>query len=428
MKVRVEELSQPVKITILEDSESLKVRKKKVFDKIKGSLDVKGFRKGHVPQEVAEKRFDLGQMYKPLFDELYLEAKADYNIVSARDFEIYGDLADSSSPVTMIFVAEVKPTVKLPNFDNLTIEYKEPVVTEEEMEGVVTALLNSKAVLEIADKDELENLDIAIIDYEGVLEGDSKPFVGGTAKDYSLTVDVDNRTFIDTFEEQIIGMKRGETKKVTVTFPEDYGKPQLANKKATFVVKLKEIKRKIVPELTEEFVKENTEYETVDDYLRESREKYTESKKKSCDDDFKKTIVARIIDSSEMSPIPTDMVDNELRKQWNAFLRRIGKTEEEYLEENPNGKEIFDNKTREHAANVVKTVLVLEQITEEHEIEATKEEVVEYVKGLSILLGYDEKTKEKIMSKLDTDKQEYELQERATLNDKTIEFLVNRFR
>jgi len=428
MDIKTNELSKPIYVEITVPAEEVKERKKEVYKRIKREIHVDGFRKGNVPQRIAEQHFNINDLYRPLLDDVYNNAKKEKKIVSYRDLKVFGDFKKETD-LKMEFIAEIEPEIKLPDFDKLDIPYISDVdATDEEVEAALNQDLKmAERTEDVTDRDILEKLDVAVIDFEGTIEGEEKPFPGGTAKDYNLTVDPENRSFIDNFEEQIIGMRIGETRKIGVNFPEDYANENLKGKHAIFSVILNRIKRKIEAQLTNEFAKEKG-YDSIDDYRKATRNRISESNKKTNDDNFKRNIIKTIIDNITMGPIPLDMIDSELERQWMSFLSRINKTEEEYIKENPNGKEIFKDKMEENAIEIIRTMLVLKAIRVEKEITCSEDDVKEYVKNISrFVLKYDNEKTNKALEQL-KDPRQYEIQETATLNEKVLDFIVDFFK
>lgn len=426
MDVKMIEMSQPKKVTVVLSSDEVKERKVEIYKKIQKDLpQIKGFRKGHIPQDVAENHFKLEELYRSLFDEAFRNVKEENKIVSGKEFRIFGDLKNATE-ITMEFVAEMEPTVVLAELDNLEVVDETNVeVTEDEIEENVKNDLKQKETMVEIGKASLDNLDVALIDYVGSVDG--KTFQGGTAKDYHLVVNVDSPTFVDTFEKQMIGMAKGETRTIEVTFPQDYRQKDLAGKLATFVVTLKAIKEKVLPELNDDFAKVKG-FETVEQYRESLKASLLENKQKNAEMKLKQDIIAELLKKSDITPVPLDMIDQELERQWFSHLSRIGKKEDEFLKEVPNGKEVFVARMENHCSDIIKTTLILRALQEKFDITATKEDVVEHTMNLTTVLNYDEKKKENIMNNLESNPEQYKLQKEAILNERTVTFLVEKFK
>jgi len=431
MEVKLKKMSQPVLITVKEDADTFIKRKDKTYNTIRKNLpQLEGFRKGNIPRNIAEKNFDIEQLYKNLIDEIYLQVAAQYNIVSSSDFNFFGDLTNDKSDFTMSFKAELKPDVKLPVIENLDLSYVEPTVDEDAIQNKITADLAKKDKIVDSDKQILHNFDVAVIDFEGILHGEEKPFKGGTAKDYKICInELQNgkHQFIDNFEDQMIGMKIDEERIIDVTFPEDYRDKTKAGKRAKFNVKLNLIKQKVKQELNEEFAI-GMGYKSVDDYKEEVKKELFKVKKKNYDDNFKRIVINSIKEKSKFAPIPDAMVNDEIARNWNNYLTRLGKTEKEFLKNNANGKVYFYDNNNDQASETVRITLILENIAKKYNITTNKKEVEEHVNSLSKLLLYDDEKKAAMIEKMATNKEQYKLMENMRLNEKAIDFVVDIFK
>ena len=390
MNIEKHELSRPIKIKATLNVDEVKERKKQIFNKIQKTLpQIDGFRKGNIPQNIAEKKFPLEQLYKPLFDDWFLEVKDQEKIVSARDFKIFGDLKEPTE-IFMVFIAEIEPVINIPDLKNVKIEHDDNIeINQEELDKEINNMLKTKESMIEVEKSSLENLDVAFMDYKGLIDGNE--FKGGTANDYHLTINIEQKSFIDNFEEQMIGMVKNETKTIKVKFPDDYREKSLAGKQADFVVTLKAIKQKVLPNL-EDFAKENG-FNNIEDYRNSIQEKLYNNKIKNNEDEFKRNIIRELTNASEIPPIPLDMIEQELDREWFSFLNRIGKKEKEYLKENPNGKDDFIARTNNYVVDIIKTRLLLKAIQDKHNITTTKEEVIEKALNSNIIVNQEEKKK-----------------------------------
>lgn len=420
----------PVKYVVTVDENEMEERKTKTYDKKKDSIEVHGFRKGNVPRNIAEDKLGVEKLYKSLIDDIYYELSLTEPIVSSKDFKFFGDLK-KKVPFTMEFVADVQPTVILPSFEKIkeTVKIDSVEVLEDDLKHKIDFELKQCEIIEDTTKDVVDNLDVAIIDFEGKIVGDDKPFKGGTAKGFQIRVnEVINgqKQFVDNFEDQLVGMKLGETKEVKVKFPENYRDTKLANKDAIFTVVLKSIKLKITPEYNVDFAKKKG-FETIEEYEQSLKKSILEMKQKKATEKFKKTIITEIINNSDISPIPEEMIEAENDKEWRSFLRRINKSEEQFVKENKTSKEYFFNNNTGKSIEVIKAHLVIKKISETHSINASDDEVVKYVMRISNLLKYDSDKEEKIKEELKSNNQQNNLMKIAATNEKTIEFLFESF-
>jgi trigger factor len=434
MDVSIKKMPERVKVSATLSSEIVKSRKKETYDKVKDNIVVNGFRKGNVPQDIAEQRMNVEELYKSLIDEFYSEVAEKYEVVTASNFAFYGDLK-KNEPLTMEFVAELKPEVKTINFKNVDVVLEEVLVTEEEVNKEIQAEINKAAQIVKSEKETLENLDIAVIDFEGTLEGEVKPFEGGTAIRFEICVNELNnghKNFIDNFEDQIVGMKIEEERNVNVKFPEDYQSKELAGKRANFKVVLHEIKNKIVPTVEELALKfstvkladgdNRTGYYAVEEYKESIKVKIYVNKKKVAEDTYKKNLIAEIVKESEITPIPEEMIETESEREWAGLLRRMGKTEEEMKKDHNISKEVFMANSRQRSEDIVKTTLVLEKAAKLNNISITDEETIDYVLKIAKTLKYSE---EKVRRDLKNDSYQRKMMQKAALNEKVIELLFN---
>ena len=426
MQVKKEVLSAPIKFTVTVEAQELVGKKKAAFDKVKDDLVVQGFRKGHVTQEVAEDKVGVNALYRSVIDEIYTEVAEQCNIVSSRDFKFYGNFK-KDIPLIIEFVSDVKPEVGNVPIDLVKDQIKMEVVevTEDDLKNRIDFEIKQNEKIIDTDKQVCENFDVAVIDFEGTIVGETKPFQGGTAKGYQISVNEiinGRKQFIDTFEDQIVGMKIGETKDIKVKFPNDYKDTTKAGKDAVFVVTLNSLKQKQTP-LFDEFVKKIKGENSVEEYKESLRKIIFNEKQKKANENYKKQLVSEIVKQSEIPSIPQAMIENETQREWDSFLRRMDKTEEQFVKENKNSKEHFFDTNSSRSTEVIKTTLVLEKIAKDKNIVVTEEDVVSYVMKVSSFLQHDGNRKEKILLELTSNKHQYRLMEIATRNEKVLEFL-----
>ena len=431
MKVSSKKVATPVMFNVIVEKDELFERKKKAYDLVKDTLELKGFRKGHISQDIAEEKLGVERLYKPMIDDVYHQVALEQNIVSAWDFKFYGDLKKSDF-FEIRFKADVKPEVETVSLDVIKEKVKlEPfTVSDEDIKKAVEHELKKSETIEDSTKEVLDSLDVAIIDFEGKIAGEQKPFNGGTAKGYQITVNeiVNGRkSFIDGFEEQLVGMKIGETKEVKVKFPQDYRETSLADKDAVFVVTLNKIKIKKTVEYNTEFTKTKG-FDTIKEYEESLKKNMLEENEKNAIADFKKKVVTETVNCCKISPIPEEMIKKENEKEWFSFLRRIDKTEEKFLSENKHAKLHFYENNSPRSLEIIKAMLVLEKISQENEIKATEEEVVQYVMRVSNILMNDPDRAEKIKEDLKENVQQYKIMEIAANNEKTVEFLSEKLK
>jgi trigger factor len=430
MQLSTKKMPITVKVTATLNSEEVINRKKIVYDNKKNNLILPGFRKGSVPQNIAEQKMNIEELYRELIDDFYLEVSKQYEHVSAKDFVFYGDLKKNEN-LTMEFIVELKPEVKLFDIEQIKNEKKflakDILISDEDIQNKINLDLKQEEKIIDSDKKNLENFDVAIIDFEGTVEGEKKPFNGGIAKGYQIVVNELNngqKNFIDNFEDQMIGMKINEEKIINVKFPEEYRDKTLANKKANFKVKLNKIKQKVVSLLNEEFVITKG-FKNIEEYKQNIKESLFKQKNNKMIEDLKKEIVCELINKSEISIIPEIMIQNELDKEWFALIRKFGKTEDQLLSEHNLSKEFFCQNTKQKSIEIVKASLVLEQIIKDNNLFVNNDEILRYVYNIANILQYDQDKKEKIQKDLETNEQQFNIMKKAALNEKAINFIYD---
>ena len=270
-----------VKVTVTLTAKEWATMQDQAYEKTKGKYQIPGFRKGHVPKSVIEQTYGKGAFYEEAvnlaFSKYYydvLEKEPTIEPIDRPDVEI--DKLDAKG-LTFSAVVPVKPEVKLGEYKGIKIDKVEYNVKDDDVASEVNRLLEQHATEENVEGRAAKNGDITVIDYSGAIDG--VKFAGGTAEKQNLTLG--SGTFIPGFEEQVEGMNVGETKDITVKFPDDYGAEDLKGKEAVFTVTLHEIKEKKLPELTDEFVKEKTGNETVEAYKASIKEKLEKANEKS---------------------------------------------------------------------------------------------------------------------------------------------------
>lgn len=378
MSVQVETLEKNMaKLTIELSVDKLEEALQKAYLQQKNKIRLPGFRKGKVPRNMVEK------MYGP---EIFFEDAANQLIR-----ENYGDAADESgvdivSRPTIdivqiekgkpfIFTAEVavRPEVTLGKYKGVTVAKIDTSVSEEEIDEAVEAeRLNNARAVTVEDRAIAEG-DTAVIDYEGFVDGE--PFEGGKGENHSL--EIGSHSFIDTFEEQLIGKTNGEETEVNVTFPEDYHAEELAGKPAVFKVKIHEIRVKELPDLDDEFAQDISEFDTLAEYKEDVKKQIEERKKAEARQTKEEEAIKKIVDKSSME-IPDAMLETQIESMIEDFAQRIsqqGLSFEQYMQFSGLTMDKLKDQVKPDALSRIKSSLVLEQIVTEENIEATEEDL-----------------------------------------------------
>ena len=357
----------------------------KAFRKIVQRVHVPGFRKGKVPRKIFEARFGVESLYQDAVDILlpdaYADAVKETGIFPVDAPEI--DIEQFGKGKPFIFKAKVtvKPEVKLGEYKGLELPPVEVDVTEEEIQAELERQRERHAELVVVDEGQAETGDIVIIDFEGTIDGE--PFEGGRAERYTL--ELGSGRFIPGFEEQIVGMRTGDSKDIDVTFPEDYHSDALKGKKAVFRVKLHEIKRKNLPALDDEFAKDVSEFETLEEYKQDLAARMKERKRKEAEEARELAAIEKAAANAEVD-IPEAMIRTELDYMLRNFenrLRMQGMTPELYYRISGQDEAKLREQMRGDAEKRVRNNLVLEAIAKAENITVTEEEVNEELEKLS---------------------------------------------
>ena len=281
MSVQVEKLEKNMaKLTIEVSSEEFENAIAKAYKKNKNKISMPGFRKGKAPRAMIEKMYGKGIFYEDAANSIIPDAYAD--AAKESELEIVAqpeiDVTQIESGKPFIFTATValKPEVTLGEYKGIEVEKKEVEVTDEEVEAEINKVRESNARMLDIDDRATQDGDTVLIDFDGYVDG--KQFEGGKADDYSLVLG--SHSFIDNFEEQLVGKNIGDDVEVNVTFPENYQAEELQGKPAVFKVKIKEIKVKELPELDDDFAQDVSNFDTIAEYKEDLKKKLTENEKK----------------------------------------------------------------------------------------------------------------------------------------------------
>lgn len=357
------------------------------FNKVKGNLNVPGFRKGKVSRQVFNRMYGEEALYEDALNavlpEAYEAAVKEAGIDPVAQPKIDVDSMEKGQDWVIKAEVTVKPEVKLGDYKELTVEKQDREVTEEDVDARIKREQEAQAELVIKEDEAAENGDTVVIDFEGFLGEET--FEGGKGENYSL--ELGSNSFIPGFEEQLVGTKAGDSKDVTVTFPEDYQAEDLAGKEAVFKVTVHEVKAKELPELDDEFAKD------VDDSvesLAELKEKYraelTETKEKAAEDAKDEAAIRQAVENAEIVELPHSMVHDEVHRSMDEFLnnmQRQGISPEMYYQLTGSTEADLHTQFEGEAETRVKTNLVIEAIAKAEGLEATEEDIENEIKELS---------------------------------------------
>lgn len=392
MSVQVENLEKnmaklTIEVPVVEFEKAIQA----AYIKQKGKISLPGFRKGKVPRHMIEKMYGVDIFFEDaantLISQEYPKAmeESELSIVSHPNIDV--KQVEKGKP--FIFTAEVavKPEVTLGKYKGVQVTKIDTAVTDDEVMIDIDKERESNARTIIVEDRPVADGDTVIIDYEGSMEGEI--FEGGTGENHSLVIG--SHSFIDTFEEQLIGKNSGDELEVNVTFPEEYQAPELAGKPAVFKVKINEIKGKELPELDDEFAQDVSEFDTLDEYKESIKKKIQEGKENRAKHEKEEEAIAKIVEESTME-IPEAMIDTQVKNMFDDFANRIvqqGISMEQYMQYTGATKESMQEQMKPEAEKRIQTSLVLEQIAKEENFEISQEEIDAEVEKMAQSYGME---------------------------------------
>ena len=382
MSVQVEKLEKNMaKLTVEVSTEDFKAAIKKAYNKTKNRFAIPGFRKGKASQAVIEKMYGEAVFYEDAADEAinayYAEAmnESGLDIVSRPEVTIE-QIGKDQAFIYSALVA-VKPEVTLGEYKGVEVEKADASVTAEDVEAELKRVQEQNARLLTIEDRPVADGDQTVIDFEGFVDG--KGFEGGKAEDYPLTIG--SHSFIDTFEEQLIGKNIGEECEVNVTFPTEYHAAELAGKPAMFKVTVKEIKAKELPVLDDEFASEVSDFDTLDEYKKDIEKKLQERKEKAAASQNEDRVVAKVVENATME-IPDRMVDAQVDNMLQDTARRMqsqGLSMDLYMKYTGMNVDQMKDQLRPDAVKRIQTRLVLEAVAKAENIEVSEEKIDEEI-------------------------------------------------
>ena len=373
MSVQVENLEKnTAKLTIEVPAEKFEEAVQHSYNKNKGKFNIPGFRKGKAPFNMIKKMYGVGVFYEDAVDEVidasYPDAAKESGLeIVSRPAVSIEQIEDGQSFIYTAKVA-VKPEVTLGQYKGVEVQKTKSDVTEEDIETEIKRAREKNSRLITVEDRGIEDGDQVTIDFDGSVDG--KRFEGGKAEDYPLTIG--SHTFIDNFEEQLIGKTTGEECEVNVTFPAEYHVEELKNKPAVFKVKVKEIQRKELPEANDDFASEVSDFDTMEEYKKDLTEKLQAEKieaAKTADED---KVVAKVIENATME-IPDQMVEEQVNGMVNDYARRLesqGISFKQYVEITGMTAEKIGEQMKPQAIKRIQTRLVLEAVVKAENIQA----------------------------------------------------------
>ncbi len=398
MSLQVEKLEKNMaKLTVEVPAEQFDEALKTSYKKNRSRFNIPGFRKGKAPQALIEKMFGPGVLYEDAVNEIinrtYPEAakESSLDIVSRPDIEV--EKVEKGQTVVYTALVALKPEVTLGEYKGIEVERARPEVTDADIEAELKRVQEQNSRLVSVEDRPVENGDQVVIDFDGYMDG--IPFEGGKAEDYSLTIG--SHSFIDTFEEQLIGKNREEEIEVQVSFPETYHAKELAGKPAMFKVVIHEIKAKELPELDDEFAGEVSEFETLEEYKEDLKAKLSETKQKQATTENENNVVEKVVANASME-IPEAMIEEQISGTLENYARRMqsqGMTMEQYMQFTGMTMEKMREELRPQAEKQIRTRLVLEAVVAAENIEIPEEAIDAEIEKMSGIYKMDaERTRE----------------------------------
>lgn len=377
MNVKMEDVEKNVvQLEIEVDAAKFEEGMQKSFAKNASKFNVPGFRKGKAPRNIVERYYGEQVLYDDAINivcaEAYDQAVDEKNLYPVDRPEI--DILQIGNKQNLIFTAKVtlKPEVELGAYMGVEVKKAEAVVTDDDFDKEFQKVVDKNSRLVSVTDRPIKDGDTAIIDFEGFIDG--VPFEGGKGTDYSLVIG--SGTFIPGFEDQLIGKSIGEDVDVNVSFPEDYGKDELSGKPALFKVAVKEIKYKELPTVDDEFAKDISEFDTLDEYKKDLRNKLEEAANHKAEHENENNVINKIAENATID-IPEVMVEKQIDamvKDFDMRLRYQGLELKKYLEIMGMDYEGFRGQFKERAQNEVRVQLVVEKICKVEDVQATDEE------------------------------------------------------
>ena len=378
MSLQVEKLEKNMaKLTVEVPAEQFEKALTTAFNKNKSRFNIPGFRKGKAPQAMVEKMYGVEVLYEDAINEAldatYGDAvtESELDVVSRPEIDVVQ--VEKGKELIYTATVAVKPEVTLGEYKGIEVEKASAEVSDEDIEAELKKVQEQNSRLITVEDRAVEDGDQTVVDFEGFVDG--TPFEGGKGEDYPLTIG--SHSFIDTFEEQLIGKNIGEECEVNVTFPEEYHAKELAGKPAVFKVTVKEIKRKELPELNDEFAGEVSEFETLEEYKNDVKAKLSLTKQKEAATENENHVVDKVVENATMD-IPEPMIDSQVNNMVNDYARRMqsqGLSLEQYMQFTGMTIDTLKEQMKPQAVKRIQTRLVLEAIVKAENIKVSDEAV-----------------------------------------------------
>lgn len=407
--------------TVSLDSKEWQDSLNSAYEKNKSKFNIPGFRKGHAPRNIIEKSYGEGAFVNEALDEVYYKAYTqilreheEIRPIDAPKLEI--KKLDNTG-VDLVLSIPCVPEFTLAKYKGLTFEKKKAEITDKDVEEEINKELLRASRLVETNKP-VKNDDFVTLDFDGYIDG--KQFDGGKAENYQLKIG--SKSFIDNFEDQLIGLNIGDKKDVVVTFPKDYHQKDLANKVATFKVEIKNIRERVMPILNEEFVSNSTEFDDVDKYKENIRSRLIKGADERNELELDNDILDKVIDDTELT-VPDVMVEEEFNRQMNGMTTQMqyqGIKLEDYVNYIGKTMEQFKEEVKNNSRRNVKGRLVLEKLIRDEHLDVIEKDIDQKIEEMAKNTG---KTLEEFKKQVNNDMINHIANE--ILMKKLVEFLRN---
>jgi len=391
-KMEKTENANEVKLEITVEAAKFDEAMKKVYAKTAKYFSIPGFRRGKAPMHLVEKQYGTEIFFEDTFNEVapqaMEEAVAEHNLIAVSRPDIEITQIGKGKDLIFTAVIQTKPEVKLGKYKGISLTKVDYPVTDDMIEHEIGHMAERNARVITVEDAPVESKDIAVIDFEGFVDGVA--FEGGKAEKHEL--EIGSNTFIPGFEDQVIGMKIGEEKDINVTFPEEYFSKDLAGKDAVFKVKLHEIKRKELPAIDDEFAKDVSEFDTLEELKNSIKEKLEEENKNKAKYETEDAAIKAVCEKTEID-IPSGMIETEIDHMVKDFETRLsyqGISLKQYLMMINKTEADIRKEMEEQAKISVKTNLVLEAIVKAEDIQVEEEKVADKIKEMAKNYGRKE--------------------------------------
>ncbi|SHJ39546.1 trigger factor [Desulfofundulus thermosubterraneus] len=424
MKANAERIEKNTVLLEVEvDADQFSQAMDRAYRKLAKKVNVPGFRPGKAPRIILERHIGkqalLDEAVEMLIPEAYFKAVQDTGIEPVAQPQLELVQVEEGKPVVFKARVVVKPEVELGQYKALEVTQPSTEVTPEDVQKELERLQNRHAKLVSLDEGTVQQGDLVTIDFEGRVDGE--PFEGGQATDYTL--EVGNAGLIPGFEDQLLGMAINETKEITVRFPEDYPKPELSGKEAVFTVTVKAIKRKELAPLDDEFAKDVSEFDTLEELRADLENKLKQAAEARAKAETRQAVLKKAVENAQVD-IPEEMIQTRLKEMLQSLERRLmvqGLTLENYLKYSNSTVEEMEERLRPDARESLKTMLVLDAIAKAENITVTEEEIQAEIERMAKEMQQDPAVVRKVVE----GQGQLEAVITGLVRDKVIQFLVD---